>query len=305
MKGFNKLPVALGLVNSLDKKERKGLIAAVTLIRRHLKGFDIYPAYNMGGGTHKIRVGVKDIETQKALPGSLFTFRQTKGSESAHIGVNLEFSELCELIEQRNLEERYYLEKLDESSFEASLLAIAESTLYQKLKREEGEGYLPDDYYEEKGETETKEDLPEKARIKRVYQHKEFYANDAENDLTIDFVKWCNTSKDFTVKELESRTSEKDRIDVVLEGKSGTVYAELKSISSYRNVKRAIRAALGQLIDYQYYDDKIQASELWIVLDAEVDNENDIRFIKRLNNEFNNLNLKLVCKTGSAKFNIN
>ena len=81
------------------------------------------------------------------------------------------------------------------------------------------------------------------------------------------------------------------------------IYAELKSVSSYsKKPKRAIRAALGQVLDYQFYDTSNQASELWIVLDQCKLTTKDKEFIKSLNSNFKSITLKLLVEKNELSF---
>lgn len=124
-----------------------------------------------------------------------------------------------------------------------------------------------------------------------------------EKELTYRFINWIKKKKIYKLKELEQRTGAKDRIDVSLQQGLSLVYAELKSVSSYDGMpKRAIRAALGQLLDYQLYDRREMAHELWIVLDNCELTKEDKEFITSLNSKFNELNLRLLVEKGNSSF---
>jgi len=126
-----------------------------------------------------------------------------------------------------------------------------------------------------------------------------------EKELTQRFLIWIEKEKIYELRELEQRTGANDRIDVTLQQGLSLIYAELKSVSSYSNMpKRAIRAALGQILDYQFYDSKETADELWIVLDKGKLTQEDKEFIKSLNLEFKKLNLKLLVEKNNSSFEV-
>lgn len=126
-----------------------------------------------------------------------------------------------------------------------------------------------------------------------------------EKELTHRFINWIEKQKIYKLKELEQLTGANDRIDVSLLQGLSLVYAELKSVSSYSGMpKRAIRAALGQILDYQLYDRREMAHELWIVLDNCELKKEDKEFIASLNSTFNELNLRLLVEKSNSSFNI-
>ena len=114
--------------------------------------------------------------------------------------------------------------------------------------------------------------------------------NQFEYDLTMRFLEFIHNI-DASDISLEECINVNDRLDVSFRLRNMPVMAELKSVYSHGNSsKRSIRAALGQLLDYQYYDAKTIKSELWIVIDGKV-LEKDLAFVKRLKS---NLGLNLV-----------
>jgi len=150
------------------------------------------------------------------------------------------------------------------------------------------------------------DDLPISTRSKRVIEGKEIYISSKEEELTKRFLSWLkSTNNQYKFVELEQKANDRDRIDVVLTQGEREIYAELKSVSSYSSKpKRAIRAALGQVLDYQYYDGKPRAHELWIVLDKCELNSSESDFIRTLNNNFKNMNLRLVIENSKGNFKV-
>jgi hypothetical protein len=124
-----------------------------------------------------------------------------------------------------------------------------------------------------------------------------------EKELTHRFLNWINRRKGIELYGVEQRTGAHDRIDVTIKQGMSLIYAELKSVSSYsKTPKRAIRAALGQILDYQFYDTSSQASELWIVLDQCKLTAKDKEFIKSLNSNLKNITLKLLVEKNELSF---
>ncbi|UUO25470.1 hypothetical protein FGD67_21305 [Colwellia sp. M166] len=124
-----------------------------------------------------------------------------------------------------------------------------------------------------------------------------------EKELTHRFLNWINKRKGIELYGVEQRTGAHDRIDVTIKQGMSLIYAELKSVSSYsKKPKRAIRAALGQVLDYQFYDTSNQASELWIVLDQCKLTTKDKEFIKSLNSNFKSITLKLLVEKNELSF---
>lgn len=74
-----------------------------------------------------------------------------------------------------------------------------------------------------------------------------------------------------------------DRVDVLLSRHGLNIYCELKPVAG-SSTKREIRAALGQLLDYQYYNKSVRADALWIVLDAPC-NTQDTAFIAQIRDQ--------------------
>jgi len=124
-----------------------------------------------------------------------------------------------------------------------------------------------------------------------------------EKELTHRFLNWIHRQKGIELYGVEQRTGAHDRIDVTIKQGMSLIYAELKSVSSYsKTPKRAIRAALGQILDYQFYDTSSQASELWIVLDQCKLTTIDKNFIKSLNSNFKSITLKLLVEKNELSF---
>lgn len=97
--------------------------------------------------------------------------------------------------------------------------------------------------------------------------------------LSIKFIKWLGSQGYKNVKD-EYILANQDRIDVLFKLNNKTIFSELKTVSG-SSAKRAIREALGQVLDYQYYDQTESASELWIVVNDEC-SDKDVLFIKTL-----------------------
>lgn len=118
--------------------------------------------------------------------------------------------------------------------------------------------------------------------------------------LSTRFNKWLG-KKGYKYIRCEYILANQDRIDVLFKLNNKTIFSELKTVSG-SSAKRAIREALGQVLDYQYYDQTESASELWIVLNGECSDE-DVLFIKTLINK-HNLPLRLVWekRRGFASF---
>ncbi len=108
--------------------------------------------------------------------------------------------------------------------------------------------------------------------------------------LTEKFIKWVS-KKGFKDIKNEYILANKDRIDVRFYIDNQLIFTEMKTVGGSSS-KRSIREALGQLLDYQYYNSTIQAKELWIVINDKVD-ESDIQFIDSLR-DMHNLPLRIV-----------
>ena len=107
------------------------------------------------------------------------------------------------------------------------------------------------------------------------------------------FIKWLNGQGYKNIVD-EYVMANKDRIDVLFHLDNKTILAELKTVSG-GSTKRAIREALGQVLDYQYYDQTENASELWIVVNSEC-SDSDQFFIETLISK-HKLPLRLVWET--------
>lgn len=165
---------------------------------------------------------------------------------------------------------------------------------------------------------DNEEDCMDSSSIKRKkvdlgeisFQHRKtmsltIIASQKEKELTQRFIYWIERQNIYILKGLEQRTGANDRIDVSLQHGLSLIYAELKSVSSYSGMpKRAIRAALGQILDYQFYDRKEMAQELWIVLDNSELTKEDRSFITSLNTKFKDLNLKLLVEDRNSSFKV-
>lgn len=110
------------------------------------------------------------------------------------------------------------------------------------------------------------------------------------------FIRWLER-KGFKSIKSEFVLANHDRIDVRFTLKDKQIFSELKTVSG-SSVKRAIREALGQILDYQYYDNREKANELWIVINDEC-SDNDVLFIKQLI-EGHKLPLRLVWEKGKG-----
>lgn len=93
------------------------------------------------------------------------------------------------------------------------------------------------------------------------------------------FIEWVKTRGTKQIQE-EFVLANRDRIDVRFNFRRKNVFSELKTVSG-SSTKRAIREALGQLLDYQYHGETITSDELWIVVDGEC-NDDDVEFINKL-----------------------
>lgn len=152
---------------------------------------------------------------------------------------------------------------------------------------------------------EEKVDLGEISFQHRKTMSLTIIASQKEKELTQRFIYWIERQNIYILKGLEQRTGANDRIDVSLQHGLSLIYAELKSVSSYSGMpKRAIRAALGQILDYQFYDRKEMAQELWIVLDNSELTKDDRSFITSLNTKFKDLNLKLLVEDRNSSFKV-
>lgn len=93
------------------------------------------------------------------------------------------------------------------------------------------------------------------------------------------FIEWAKARGTKNIQE-EFVLANGDRIDVSFNFRGKNVFSELKTVSG-SSTKRAIREALGQLLDYQYHGETIASDELWIVVDGEC-NKDDKKFINKL-----------------------
>lgn len=144
------------------------------------------------------------------------------------------------------------------------------------------------------------EPIQPKRNQKRVIAGKEITASQNELELSARFVTWINSIGASNIAP-EQLCNERDRIDVAFELNNESTIAELKSLSSYnKSAKRAIRAALGQLLDYQYFDRNTKNSKLWIVLDGKI-SQKEMDFISRINTN-HKLSVVLIFETEDHQF---
>ncbi|WP_157726359.1 hypothetical protein [Imhoffiella purpurea] len=124
----------------------------------------------------------------------------------------------------------------------------------------------------------------------RLQNGQEVEVTHSHSLLSKNFIKWLQ-KKGYDNIEDECILANLDRIDVRFRLKEKHIFSELKTVSG-SSTKRAIREALGQILDYQYYDDSEKADELWIVINDEC-SESDVSFINKLIN-IHHLPLRLV-----------
>jgi len=113
----------------------------------------------------------------------------------------------------------------------------------------------------------------------RLQSGQEVEVTNGHLKLSKKFIKWLGR-RGFKNIQSEFVLANHDRIDVLFYLKGKPIFSELKTISG-SSAKRAIREALGQILDYQYYGSTDNASELWIVVNDEC-SDNDVLFVKRL-----------------------
>ena len=99
------------------------------------------------------------------------------------------------------------------------------------------------------------------------------------NQLAERFAAWLRTAG---YQDIEH---ERDHVDVRFRSKDRSYCAELKVCHGF-STRAAIREALGQITEYNLYDeDELPADEWWIVLDEEP-GAADLRYATRLRREF-------------------
>jgi hypothetical protein len=113
----------------------------------------------------------------------------------------------------------------------------------------------------------------------RLQSGEEVVVSNGHLKLSNKFIKWLTRQGYKNIKS-EYILANHDRIDVLFNLNNKIIFSELKTVSG-SSAKRAIREALGQILDYQYYDQVVKASELWIVVNDEC-SDNDVLFIKTL-----------------------
>lgn len=99
------------------------------------------------------------------------------------------------------------------------------------------------------------------------------------------FCKWLR--KNANTKEIKEEyyLANKDSIDITLRFKNKYIFCELKTTHN-TSPKRAIREAIGQLLDYQCYDNKAESADgLYIVIDSEP-SDLDLAFIRKLKKDY-------------------
>lgn len=120
---------------------------------------------------------------------------------------------------------------------------------------------------------------PDKCKSIRLQSGETVEVSHEHLKLSIKFIKWLGKQGYKKIKN-EYILANQDRIDVLFNLNDKTIFAELKTVSG-SSAKRAIREALGQVLDYQYYDQAERASELWIVVNDEC-SDKDMLFINKL-----------------------
>lgn len=146
----------------------------------------------------------------------------------------------------------------------------------------------------------TKITFQPKRNTKRMIEGKEITASQKELELLTRFIEWLKDIGSTNIYP-EQPCNERDRIDVAFELKSERIIAELKSLSSYNDsAKRAIRTALGQLLDYQYFDRDSKKCKLWIVLDGNI-SKKEKEFISRINAN-HKLSIAIIFETEKLQF---
>jgi hypothetical protein len=280
---------------------------------------------HLGKGKNYITVGIKKRSAARASL-RLYVFRFINGRAFLSINIkigkgkgNPEFRKF--IIDNNLLQEITRLEKYRIHISDISndlihrLCEVAGSFVQEVGKSQKSRGHSPDDYME--NNAECKDDLSMKARsesyqisssdISYTVESKEIFVSQNEKKLTKSFVSWVNSEVKYKVCRLEQKANDRDRIDVVLNDGKNTIYAELKSVNSYsENPKRAIRAGLGQILDYQFFDGMPTAKELWIVIDkcSDEDIESVKLFIDSLNAHLVNLNLRVLVQKKSGIFEL-
>jgi hypothetical protein len=120
---------------------------------------------------------------------------------------------------------------------------------------------------------------PDGGLLVRLIQGGMVQVSEDHSRLQKKFIEWAKARGTKNIQE-EFVLANGDRIDVRLNFRGKNVFSELKTVSG-SSTKRAIREALGQLLDYQYHGETIASDELWIVVDGEC-NKDDKRFINKL-----------------------
>lgn len=332
MKGFEHDKDILKFTEYLKETEQHDLFKnSIRLIQKYFPNSDFYVG-KISKTNWRLSVGIRKKGGLKGGRTILrFTPNLKKPSGELRIGINVDKIAkkrlLRKIIEGKqffkqyrdNNGERYYILKNGDIESLVSALETL-NNINEFHKRSKGSSLKPDDYLDQLDETDVSDDsdeasatdesdaidsavrIPEKLST-RVIEGKIIVVSKQELKLTQRFVNWLDKHDYYNLKKLEQKANANDRIDVVLRGGEDTIYAELKSISSYANTaKRAIRAALGQILDYQYYDGKPTADELWIVLDTCSISNEDAKFIKTLNKKLVGLNLKIVVESTNGEF---
>lgn len=81
----------------------------------------------------------------------------------------------------------------------------------------------------------------------------------------------------------ENITLEDNQIDLTFENQDNQFMSELKVVCSLSTTK-SIREAMGQILEYNYYDSRIPYDNWLVVIDSKPQ-ENDLQYIRRLENE--------------------
>ncbi len=131
----------------------------------------------------------------------------------------------------------------------------------------------------------------------RTYTGQEIKVTINHKLLSDQFVEWLRSYSSGKIHEEYRIEGCQDRIDVIFNFNGETIISELKTVEGSSS-KRAIREALGQVLDYQYYQGKEKADQLWIVLNDEADVD-DIAFINVLIKK-HKIPLRLVCQNSKG-----
>ncbi len=133
---------------------------------------------------------------------------------------------------------------------------------------------------------------PAREQTIRLIDKTEVVVSHYHKNLERDFIRWLKKMR-YTNVHQEFLLANNDRIDVRFSLLDKAIFAELKTINGSSS-KRAIRQALGQILDYKYHGDIQNVDELWIVINGEF-SDYDTAFIQVLRDE-HSLPLRLLGK---------